>query len=123
MDIFEPIFLLLSDHLPLPIDQIRIISIFLGSIPLGLIHRNIKHPFLRNLYGLFFGLIFQIIVFQNQMFLLLANTILIYAVMKVVNKKYCGIVVFCLSLSTLSLIHVQRMLVIFYYLLTHAFLV
>lgn len=114
MDIFEQIFLRLSSHLPLPIDQIRVISLFLGSIPLGLIHRKIKNPFLRNFYGLIFGLIFQFIVFQNQMLLLLTNTIFIYAIMKLVKKKYCGFVTFCVSLTTLSLIHVHRMMVILF---------
>ena len=111
LNFIESPLLLISERTSLPSDQIKLLFILLSSIPIGLVHKFIKGPLLRNLYSFSFGFLFQVFLFKTGVFNTLINCVLLYIVMLISPRKKCGIIVFVISMITLSYIHIKRMIV------------
>lgn len=102
---------IIQDKTTIPDDQLRLLMVFLFSIPLGLFQKNIKSAFLRNIYSFSFGLFFQILIFRFETIYVMLNTILMYAILKLSPRNKSGIYVFISSMITLSIVHILRMIV------------
>lgn len=111
LDLLDSPFYVLSEQTTIPYDQIKLLSVLIICIPLGLLHKYVRGHNLRNLYSFLLGAMFQIFLFRSEIFLTLFNSIFLYIVMFLVPKKLCGNIIFLLSMITLSFVHIKRMIV------------
>lgn len=102
----------LSQYFNLPVDQIRIIISQMYSLILSFILYFLKDPALRKLYSLFFGTLLQIYVYKKNYYqyaFLLLQIVGVYLICMYYRSK-CGLIVTVLSVFSLSVCHIYRML-------------
>lgn len=114
LDFIDSPVLLLSERTSLPDDQIKLLLVLLLCIPLGLCHKLVKTPHFRNIYSFLPGIAFQIWLFREGALYPFINSVVLYGVMLVSPRKRCGIIIFVLSLFSLSVVHIKRMIVFIY---------
>ena len=103
--------------LDLPIDQVTILIILVLSIPMGVCYRYIQSIPMRNLYAFLPGLIFQYLMYRHTMWVIIFNTVVVYAIV-LIFKRRCGNIVAVASIIILSGVHIHRiwvMILLYYY--------
>lgn len=94
----------------MPDDQFRVVSAFLLMLPSGWMFQFIPAPFIRLLYSLFLGVIFQHYIYCWSMLHVIGACVVNLLILKTVNYKKVGRYAMIYNFAHNSLIHLYRLI-------------
>ncbi|EAR84788.1 membrane-bound O-acyltransferase family MBOAT protein (macronuclear) [Tetrahymena thermophila SB210] len=97
-----------SKVLNIPADQIRLVSALIMAIPFGIVFSFLRGSFIRHFLSIVLGLFLQYLVYKDQIVFVLLQTLAVYLMLKIFNRKSVAIVVFVQSLIYMSAHHIYR---------------
>lgn len=99
----------LSSFLNIPYDQVKTVLTFFLCIFLSYFIKFLKNSTIRLLYFLILGLIAEWLLYGNRIIDALITDISVIVILKVVKRKYTGVVVNLFTFSHLFYLHIERL--------------